>query len=189
MIEWPGQVVLCIGSLYWTSQTEEALSTGTMPTHQKRCADQLMDIVEKVRGQLTKLQRKTLAALVVLEVHARDVVTDLTAKNVPSPNDFEWASQLRYTWDEIDGKTGVMVRMINAAIPYGNEYLGNSSRLVITPLTDRCYRTLMGAVHLDVGGAPEVHPHSLTLQSFNPSILQPFNPSTLQPFKTLTFNS
>eukprot|EP00955_Chlamydomonas_euryale_P116178 366401-Chlamydomonas_euryale.AAC.2 len=60
---------------------------------------------------------------------------------ITSDGDFEWQAQLRSYWEE-DPEGGrdqtVMMRMMSACIQYGYEYLGNSSRLVITPLTDRC---------------------------------------------------
>lgn len=63
---------------------------------------------------------------------------------------FEWISQLRFYWDK---KTNdVPIRQTNAKHLYGYEYLGNSGRLVITPLTDRCYLTLTMALHMYRGG-------------------------------------
>jgi dynein heavy chain len=150
---WPGQVVISVSQIFWTQEVNASMRNGGtagLMKCSKLCTEELMRTVTLVRGELTKLERATIGALVVVDVHARDVVQNMSQDHVKEETDFKWQSQLRYYWEE----DTVIVRMINAQAWYGYEYLGNSSRLVITPLTDRCYRTLLGAVHMNLGGAP-----------------------------------
>lgn len=176
VLDWPGQVVLAGNCIHWTREVATAMERrGGMADYLDQCRRQIDDIVDVVRGKLSLLNRTTLGALIVTDVHgnnektekrkhfphnaffssseARDVVAQLCADDVSNPHDFQWISQLRYYFQPADAS--VSVCMITTVVPYAYEYLGNSGRLVITPLTDRCYRTLMGALKLNLGGAPE----------------------------------
>ena len=91
------------------------------------------------------MQTITINALIVIDVHARDVVDSLRENKIADLSAFEWISQLRYYWTN----DNCYVRCVQTNYPYGYEYLGNTLRLVITPLTDKCYITLMGALNIN----------------------------------------
>lgn len=99
------------------------------------------------------MERLTLSALIVIDVHAQYVLKDLIEFGTSNIAEFDWIATMRYYACGKD--LAVECRMITSTLPYQYEYLGNSGRLVITPLTDKCYRTLMGAYQFCYGGAPE----------------------------------
>ena len=151
---WPGQVILAVTQIYWTLEVEQALRSedpAAVVKYRDQCTQQLEAIATLVRGELSSMARATLSALCVIDVHARDLVASFEQNKLRSTEEFQWTSQLRYYWRDDD----VWVQMMNANIVYGYEYLGNSSRLVITPLTDRCYRTIISALDLNLYAGPE----------------------------------
>lgn len=60
--------------------------------------DKFSDII---RGNLTKLQRLKIVALVTIEVHARDVIEKLIKSGCNDVNAFDWLSQLRLYWERV----------------------------------------------------------------------------------------
>jgi len=169
---WPAQVVLALDQCRWTQTVEELGLRGQRedPAALKRVFEQeearLSELVALTRSLSGPVERhsETLGALIVLGVHAKDVTAELLEGGVRDPEEFEWIAQLRYyIMLESQGSSrakgppqlDLEARMVTAVRSYGFEYLGNQPRLVITPLTDRCYRTLMVALQLHLGGAPE----------------------------------
>ena len=154
--DWPGQIVIAASQTHWTQQVEDAFrnkSDGGMASLAAKLSNQLQDLVALVREDLPKILRSILSDLIIIDVHARDVVQNLADSNVESSEDYEWSSQLRYYWN--DQENELYVKIMNNAFKYGAEYIGNNGRLVITPLTDRCYLTLCLAMGLNMGGAPQ----------------------------------
>eukprot|EP01083_Nonionella_stella_P111300 326422_1 len=150
-----GQSVLTVSQVAWTKEVESALNNGQgikgIEAYGERMQSDMDDTVEMVRGKLDKLVRINVGALIVLDVHNLNTVKHMVSQNVDSVNDFEWIKQLRYY---LQDSGSIQVQMVQASFPYGYEYQGNSFRLVITPLTERCYMTLMSALQLHLGGAP-----------------------------------
>ncbi|XP_071050357.1 dynein axonemal heavy chain 2 isoform X2 [Onthophagus taurus] len=155
-----GQLCNACSLIQWTSVCTRALihckileSKKPLKRLRKKQNKVLAKLSELSRKDLPKIQRLKTNALITIEIHSRDVIDRMYKANCTDTNAFEWFSQLRFYWDrEIDD---CVVRQTNTRFMYGYEYNGNSGRLVITPLTDRCYITLTTALHLFRGGSPK----------------------------------
>ncbi|KAL5473898.1 hypothetical protein EMCRGX_G028462 [Ephydatia muelleri] len=95
VLEWPGQVVIAVSTIYWTQEVTSAIEEGTLKEYLEKSNKQIEEIVQLVRGKLSSMSRITLGALTVIDVHARDVVAKLCEEKIHRAVDFQWISQLR----------------------------------------------------------------------------------------------
>jgi len=176
-----GSMLILSGQIIWTSKITSSLMDLGSGKNLKSLKKLKLDWYEYITRLSTLLRTSDLSALdrskvnnqMVVEVHARDVLNKLRAMqkiNRLHSNSFEWMSQLRFYYDKTSTVRShhssnphlerrhdyglCYIQQTNTQFDYGYEYVGNIGRLVITPLTDRCYMTLTTALSLYRGGSP-----------------------------------
>jgi dynein heavy chain len=158
LFEYPAQVALATTQVWWTTEVGIAFARleegyeNALKDYYKKQITQLNTLINLLLGDLSSGDRQKIMTICTIDVHARDVVAKLIAQKVENSQAFTWLCQLRHRWDE--NSKHCFANICDAQFKYSYEYLGNTARLVITPLTDRCYITLTQSLHLTMSGAP-----------------------------------
>ena len=163
------QFALLAIQIMWTYETQTALELcRTKKNAMKENSQRQLQVLSEMSSWClqdlgTKVNRKKIETLVTVHVHQRDIAQELAqlvrSKKVHDANDFDWLKQARFYWrpnaaDDVNKDGATVVSITDVDFNYQYEYLGSKERLVITPLTDKCYITLAQALGMYFGGAP-----------------------------------
>ncbi|XP_059609452.1 dynein axonemal heavy chain 7 [Phlebotomus argentipes] len=145
LFKWPEQAVLNVSKIFWTATVEKHLGKDFSSLIDK-WQENIGNISQCIEETTTERHRLTLTSTIISDIHCRDVITHLQRENVTSSKNFAWISQLRYYWNQ-----DLSLKTLDSSLSYAHEYLGNTTRLVITPQTDRCWRSTFVALEHNFG--------------------------------------
>ncbi|KAJ2976789.1 hypothetical protein NQ176_g4738 [Zarea fungicola] len=153
----PSQIVVLAAQAVWTTAVEESLASAGQTLQQlfEREVEILRMLADTVLEELPVILRKKCEQMITECVHQRDVIEKLVENKADSTTHHLWLRQMRYVYSpQGPAIERLYIKMANAKLNYGFEYLGVPERLVRTPLTDRCFLILTQALCQRLGGSP-----------------------------------
>lgn len=145
------QLALLTTQIVWTEETNRAFddlesgSESAMKDYLGVVNGRIVKLIDRVRQDLDPETRVKIITIITIDVHSRDVIEKFYEDKIVSMDHFKWQSQLKFYLEQKnkkDTKKYCTSRICDWSTWYNYEYVGNTGRLVITPLTDRCYITL-----------------------------------------------
>lgn len=148
--KYPGQVLEIAESVFFCDKAVKALKGNSLDCLRKEYTTKLSELTSG-KAKMDALGQMKVKNLILDLIHDIAVVDELTSNGVRSIEDWPWFKQLKY---RVDKEGNVLVCMGKAEFAYTYEYQGNVSKLVHTPLTDKCYLTLTQGMLMGYGGNP-----------------------------------
>lgn len=100
-----GMVTLVGSQIWWTWETEDVFrrvrdgNKHGMKEFAAKLTGQLSELTTMVRSDLSNEARKKVNALIIIDVHARDIIDTFVRDSIMDAREFAWESQLRFYWD------------------------------------------------------------------------------------------
>jgi dynein heavy chain 2 len=151
--KFPGQVLEITEAIIFTERTAKALSSDQkdgLSQVKKEYSDRLAQFTMN-KAKMTGLDQLKVKNLILDVIHDIVVIDELIEADIRTVDDWVWFKQLKY---HVSRTKDVIVGMAKAEFNYTYEYQGNVSKLVHTPLTDKCYLTLTQGMMMGYGGNP-----------------------------------
>ena len=178
-----GQALLTLTNFGWRIKLEKELIEASKSEKKNVEWDNQMNYlttcVTKAAAYLDKrkkkdIQRKYIVILynyILLMKYLYELTSNLKNENVRSTDNYEWQKLLKINFvnkkdimstnmfqrnrnrNITEEKYIVQMEQLQNKANYGYEYIGNKERLVITPVTERCFLNMMTAIFYYRGGA------------------------------------
>ncbi|KAG8146106.1 hypothetical protein E2320_012501 [Naja naja] len=105
MLMYQGMMVLAANQVWWTWEVEDVFrkvkkgEKQAMKNYAKKMHQQIDSLVTRITKPLSKNDRKKYNTVLIIDVHARDIVDTFVRDSIMEAREFEWESQLRFYWD------------------------------------------------------------------------------------------